>query len=185
MQRCIEMNRDRNWYGAFLLSLAFAFAPLSALAQYKQTSKPVDKMVFEVVREGWAKGRVGAHTLRLFRSGRVTYEEASSKMGQEKYHTEKTASAQFQVKKISDLIMLANQADFLNAKGEYKTYSAGIDAGQRGQVIYFGKRGKQTIELAPYQSRRGQSAELLPESLKEFLRKVSEIENLMEGKLRK
>ncbi len=177
------MNKQLKCYGAFHLILVFAYVPFDALAQNKQTSKLADKMVFEVVREGWSMGRVHAYTLQLYRSGRVTYLKASSKMGREKYHIEKTATAKSQVKKISDLIMLANQTDFLNAKSEYKTYGAGVDAGQRGRIIYYGKRGKQTIELAPYQSRRGERAEPLPESLKEFLSKVSEIENLLEEKL--
>jgi hypothetical protein len=178
------MKKHMNFGRAFILVLAFAFAPSNALAQAEQASKTSAGMVFEMVREGWAMGRVNATFLRLYKSGRVDYEEGSRKMGQETYRKEKTATARLGARKISELIKLANQPDFLNARSEYKAFSAGIDAGNSARVIYFRKPGKQTIELAPYFSRRGQSAEPLPPSLKEFMEKVSEIANLMEGKLR-
>jgi hypothetical protein len=176
------MNRHRNRYGAFLLVLAFVFVPFNTSAQNKQPSKPADKLVFEVVSNGWANGRVHAYTLRFYKTGRVIYEKASSRFQREKYRI--TGTSRVAAIKISELIELADQPDFLNAKDRYKAFPMGADWGNSKSVIYFRKSGKQTIELAPYRSRHEEMAEPLPESLKEFLSKVSEIaKNLPEGKL--
>lgn len=163
-----------------LLLLAVFFALMISLSEIsfaQQKSQARDVLVFEISRTsnpgGYRGNLTSSHIFNFYQSGRIACGSISYDPRGKQIKSKRMKCIQISKSKIEELIELAEQTDFLEAKDSYSFFAGGVDHGKTFSIRYFRKNGKKEIFLTnPKQS--GNDIPL-PPSVTTFLQRISEI----------
>lgn len=153
----------------FYISLFFMLTS-SSLAQ----TKTKDLLFFQVIN-GRSNGlRSSSTDFYFYQSGRIDCQK-SQRAIQKNTVGKKYKCFQITPAKITELVKLAEEADFRDAKAKYMLYKGGIDWGNWAYIIYFNGKNQKEIKLDHTEF----ELESIPYSMQEFLRKIGEIDKTM------
>lgn len=139
--------------------------PLSAQIKSK------DVLVFEIVKDYVNTPKISGTTFYFYQSGRIDCRKSQRSLGKKTINSKKAKCFQTTPAKISELIKIAEESDFRQAKENYKFFKGGIDWGNSVYITYFSQNGEQGINLVFTDFQ----VEPIPSSLKKFLQKMGEI----------
>lgn len=156
---------NKLFYILLFLTLTF---PLFAQMKSK------DVLLFEIKRSESFGKRHSSSAHYFYKSGRIDCQGETTDPRGKLIKSQKNKCFQTSQAKMTELIGLTEQADFLVAKDSYIIFTAAKDWGGKSfSITYFGKNGKKKISLRSNLS--SSEIEEIPLSLKKFLQKMGEI----------
>lgn len=138
-------------------------------------TKTKDTLLFEIYKSYQSGPQGKSTTFYFYQSGRIDCQTESRRLGGKTIRGKKTKCRQTSPAKISELVKLAEEADFQTAERNYNVFSGGIDWGPSLYITYSSGKTEKTIGLSC--ARFGfDEVEPIPSFLKRFLEKIGEID---------
>lgn len=134
-------------------------------------SKSKDALLFEISKGRLSGSKSSSTTFYFYQSGRIDCQTESRRLAYKTIKGKKAKCRQTSPAKISELVKIAEEADFQTAQGGYNFFSGLHDSGSYLPITYFSQKAGGKILLRPYFE-----LEPIPSSLKMFSVKIGEID---------
>jgi hypothetical protein len=169
------INNKKLWHCLFLSFCALGLIFFLQNVSFAQNS---DSILFKIIKTNFVNTTGSEHVLFIYESGRVDCGH-STQTPTKKSRLHKTIGC-FQVSenKISQMIKIAEMADFLNALSSYRFFEGGKHFGSAATIVYYRQNTEKIILLGTLQTSENYLSP--PKSLNEFLQEVQNIDEKME-----
>lgn len=164
--------------------LSMIFLQKDSFAQ--KTSKAKEAILFEIRKYSGSGGvwTSSEKSLYIYQSGRIAFKSTSKvpfgpRRG-ENIVSKTNRCFQITKEKLSELIELAGNTDFLESNDRYLFFAGGVDWGASFTINHIAEGGNKSISLTDIKGSK--NAAPLPDSVTSFIDKIAEIDETMKIK---
>ncbi len=142
-------------------------------------TKTKDVLLFEIYKSYQSGPKSSSTTFYFYQSGRINCQTESRRLGGKTIKGKKAKCWQISPAKISELVKIAEEADFQKAERNYNIFSGGIDWGPSIYITHYSGKTEKNIGLS-YARFGLDEIEPIPTFLKTFLEKIGEIDERLQ-----
>lgn len=170
-----QLNNSKSLRSLLMFCCVFGMVIFSINNSF---AKSIDSILFKIIKTDFENTTGTEQVLFIYESGRVDCGH-STQTPTKKARLHKTIGCfQISESKISQLIKIAEMADFLNAVSSYRFFDGEKNSGSSATIIYYRQNAQKVILLGTPQTSENYLSP--PKSLNDFLREVQNIDEKME-----